>query len=163
MRDQALVAPIRAQARTDVPGALTMARALGDRTARASAVQAVVMRQARDAGVPAALQTVASISDEPAKSAALIGVARVQVERGDGAAAWATLGRVADAGLRASAERAAALTLARAGDATPLVDLSRGHAHAAGRISALAQAAEDVMKSEDELRPPGGSIFLAAE
>src|SRR6185437_10734416 len=54
MRDQALVAPIRAQARTDVPGALTMARALGDRTARASAVQAVVMRQARDAGVPAA-------------------------------------------------------------------------------------------------------------
>jgi 2-polyprenyl-6-methoxyphenol hydroxylase-like FAD-dependent oxidoreductase len=70
---------------------------------------------------------------------------------------------VADPALRASAERAVALTLARAGDPTRLIEISRRPGDAYGRIVALAQAAEDVMKSEDELRQSGGSIFLARE
>ena len=110
------------------------------------------MRQARDAGVAAALATVAGISGEPSKSAALIGVARVQAERGDSDAAWATLAGVPDAGQRMSAERVLALRLARAGDPARFIELSRRYPDANARIIALTQAAEDVMKSEDELR-----------
>ena len=163
MRDRLAVEIARVQAKTDVAAALGTARGVGDAITRAWALQAVVMVQARAAGVAAALQTVAGITEEPSKSAALVGVARVQTEQGDGAGAWTTLGGVADGILRSAAQKSIALMLARAGDPTRLIETARRASDVASRVMALAAAAEDVMRSANELQKQGGSIFLAPE
>jgi len=164
MRELVVVPIARAQAKRDVAAALGLARAVGDPVTRAMALEAVVMVQARATGVPTALQTAKTIAEEPARSAALVGVARVQAERGDGAGAWVTLGSVTDTHLRSGAQRTIALTLARAGDPARLIETARRRGSDAGsRVIALTAAAEDVMRSAEELRQSSGLIFLVLE
>jgi len=79
------------------------------------------------------------------------------------AGAWTTLGGVADGILRSQAQKSIALTLARAGDPTRLIEAARRASDVASRVMALAAAAEDVMRSANELQRQGGSIFLAPE
>ncbi len=74
-----------------------------------------------------------------------------------------TLGSVADTHLRSSAQRAIALTLARAGDPARLSETARRGSDAASRVIALTAAAEEVMRSAEELRQSSGLIFLVLE